>query len=1118
MVVGHIVPMGKVMKTRSRVRGLEQLRASLLGGAADRGSPDAAGQGISGVSQNTTSLPTVRTPLQSAPRARHARLARIRSVLLALATLPVLTAIAHAGWPTNFASEVVGTSWQQPVGIAFAPDDSLFVWEKGGRVWTVVNGLKSAQPVIDISEEVGDWRDHGMLGFAVDPDFVRNGRVYLGYVVDYHHLRWFGTPQYSPTTNEYFRDTIARVTSFALDPTTFVLDPNSRSVLVGESITTGIPICNQSHGMGSLVFGADKTLLVSCGESASYDAVDGGGPASGSSNTALAEGIIRPKEDVGAFRAQLVDSLSGKVLRIDRSTGNGVRSNPFYDAAHPRAPRSRVWALGLRNPFRMSLQPGTGVANPLLANPGTLWIGDVGWNAIEELDVCDAPGLDFGWPLHEGLEAQPGYAPQTTPNLDAPNPLFGTGSCGAAFFAFRDLLVQDTLGTPTWPNPCVPGQLVPTTIPLFEHARPIVDWGHGTVARARSYTGIDAAIELVGAPGSPVQGPQFQGTSAIGGAWITGSVYPPGYAGSYVFADYVGGWIRRFVPGAPHQILPFGSGVDVTGIVAVTVSPNTGLVHYIRYAESGGGSEVRRVVISPNLPPIAGAAPDRSFGPVPHAVAFSSAGSVDPEGAPLTYAWDFGDGATSTDPNPTHLYEAVADVTSQGMFVARVLEFVPPQPLGGGSVDPEVLRDGDFPPVGSNDSARQYDTYHAGAQGTFDWLGWSFATPHVFRSVTFQEGRQLPDGGWFDAWHVEVGDGATWTTVAGAVVTPPYPGANGISFETFRVDFVPTIGTQIRIAGIPGGSGHFVSAAELRVRAEDPALLAQPFRRDATLTVRDPLGASASAAILVSLNNTPPIVTITSPTDGSLYALGNPVNVPLTANVVDAEHGPSELACAWQTVLHHNAHTHPEPIDANCTTSSIITPEGCDGESYHFEILLTVTDAAGLSTTAVSRMYPDCTPLVVCAGDGSAAACPCGNFGGPGRGCENSLGTGGARLVATGSARTGADTLALAADGLPPAGSALFFQGDSALGGGQGTAFGDGLRCAGGSVRRLGVVSITAATAQIGGPAGISLSAVGLIPAAGGVRTYQTWYRNAAPFCTVETFNLTNGSTLTWIP
>jgi len=1041
----------------------------------------------------------------------------IRTALALLAATGATLGSARAQWPANFVSVPVGANWQQPVGVAFAPGGALFVWEKGGRVWSVVNGVKSAQPVLDLSEEVGDWRDHGLLGFAVDPAFASNGRVYAGYVVDYHHLRWFGTPQYSPTTNEYFRDTIARVARFALDPSTLALVPGTRTVLVGESMTTGIPVCNQSHGMGSLVFGEDGTLLVSCGDGASYEMVDDGGPAGGSSNTALAEGILRPKEDVGAFRAQLVDCLSGKVLRIDPGTGNGVRSNPFYDAAAPRAPRSRVWALGLRNPFRMSLQPGTGVADPLLADPGTLWIGDVGWNAYEELDVCDAPGLDFGWPLYEGLAVHAPYAALATPNLDAPNPLVGTGACATPFFAFRDLLVEDTLAAPSWPNPCDPLQQVPAAIPRFEHARPVVDWGHGTVARAKSYAGAVATIANVGAPGSPVQGPQWNGDSITGGAWYSGANYP-GYAGSYFFADYVGGWIRRFVPGSPAQALPFASGAEVDGLVHLSAAPGGGDLHFIRYAKTGGGSEVRRVAYSQNLPPVAVASPEVSFGPVPHTVQFSSTGSGDPEGQPLAYLWDFGDGTTSALANPTHVYEAVSDVTAAGTIVARVFELSPPHPLGGGNWNPEVLRDGDRPPVGSTDDARQYDTYHQGAQGNFDWLGYAFPGPRTFRAVVFQEGKHFPDGGWFDDWRVEVGDGTTWTTVSGAVTTPAYAGNNGLNYETYRVDFAPAVGTRIRIAGSPGGSADFISAGELRVLAEDPALLVQPTRRDVTLTVRDPLNATATATTLVSLNNTPPVVSITSPVDGSLYTLGAPTVIPLAASIADAEHAANQLACAWQTVLHHDEHTHPEPIDPNCATSTVITPEGCDGQTYHFEALLTVTDAAGLSTTVEAHLYPDCAPIVLCAGDGSGAACPCGNAGAVGRGCENSFGTGGGLLLATGSARTSNDTLTLSASGLTPAGAALFFQGDTALANGQGTVFGDGLRCAGGDVKRLAVVPVNGGSAGLGPATGTSLSAAGSIPAEGAVRTYQVWYRNAAPFCTAASFNLTNGVRVTWIP
>jgi glucose/arabinose dehydrogenase len=159
--------------------------------------------------------------------------------------------------------------------------------------------------------------------------------------------------------------------------------------------------------VGSLVFGEDGTLLVSCGDGASYSVVDKGGTISGSSNTGLADGIIKPKEDVGAYRAQLVDSHSGKVLRVDPATGDGVPSNPFYVANAPRSPRSRVWAMGLRNPFRMTMLPESGSHNPADAKPGTLYVGDVGWNDREELNVCDGRGQDFGWPVFEGMDIQP---------------------------------------------------------------------------------------------------------------------------------------------------------------------------------------------------------------------------------------------------------------------------------------------------------------------------------------------------------------------------------------------------------------------------------------------------------------------------------------------------------------------------------------------------------------------------------------------------------------------------------------------------------------------------------------------------------------------------------------
>jgi hypothetical protein len=72
------------------------------------------------------------------------------------------------------------------------------------------------------------------------------------------------------------------------------------------------------------------------------------------------------------------------LLRIDPVTGNGVSSNPYYSAAQPRSPKSRVWAFGLRNPYRFSIKPGTGSNNPAAGDVGEIFVGDVGWNTYEK--------------------------------------------------------------------------------------------------------------------------------------------------------------------------------------------------------------------------------------------------------------------------------------------------------------------------------------------------------------------------------------------------------------------------------------------------------------------------------------------------------------------------------------------------------------------------------------------------------------------------------------------------------------------------------------------------------------------------------------------------------------
>jgi hypothetical protein len=176
------------------------------------------------------------------------------------------------------------------------------------------------------------------------------------------------------------------------------------------------------------------------------------------------------------------------------------------------------------------------------------------------------------------------------------------------------------------------------------------------------------------------------------------------------------------------------------------------------------------------------------------------------------------------------------------------------------------------------------------------------------------------------------------------------------------------------------------------------------------------------------------------------------------------------------------------------------------------------TDAYGNTGSSIQRCFVASAVMAgtpYCAGDGSGTACPCGNSGAPGRGCANSLEPSGARLSGTGVASLAADTLVLAGAGMPNS-SALYFQGTSQVNGGNGAAFGDGLRCAGGTVFRLGT-QVNAGGASSTPQAGeLPISLRGAVGAPGSVRTYQIWYRNAASYCTVDTFNLSNGLVLTW--
>jgi hypothetical protein len=153
-----------------------------------------------------------------------------------------------------------------------------------------------------------------------------------------------------------------------------------------------------------------------------------------------------------------------------------------------------------------------------------------------------------------------------------------------------------------------------------------------------------------------------------------------------------------------------------------------------------------------------------------------------------------------------------------------------------------------------------------------------------------------------------------------------------------------------------------------------------------------------------------------------------------------------------------------------------------------------------------------------CSGDGTGTACPCGNNGTSGHGCPNSVDAAGALFAGSGHAVVSTDDVVLTASGMPTTASCLFFQGMTTSAGGAGVVFGDGLRCTAGSVIRFAPLTASAGSASYPTVTDPHVSVMGAVPASGGERFYQCWYRNSESFCTASMFNLTNGVRIVWLP
>jgi Tol biopolymer transport system component len=205
----------------------------------------------------------------------------------------------------------------------------------------------------------------------------------------------------------------------------------------------------------------------------------------------------------------------------------------------------------------------------------------------------------------------------------------------------------------------------------------------------------------------------------------------------------------------------------------------------------------------------------------------------------------------------------------------------------------------------------------------------------------------------------------------------------------------------------------------------------------------------------------------------------------------------------------------------NASSSSSISSDGHYVAFVSSATNLVSGDTNGFADVFVRDREATFTPF--CFGDGTGAACPCGNSGLAGRGCQNSASTGGAHLVAGGAPSLSADTLQFTSSGELPVSLSIFLQGSASI---AAVHYGDGLRCTGGLLKRLraenAVGGITVYPDGSETPVHTRSAALGDTIQPGFTRYYQVYYRDAnAAFCpspTGSTFNVSNGMTVVWAP
>ena len=328
----------------------------------------------------------------------------LRSILLAVVLLAAAPAAAAAIVPAGFQESTVWTGFVQP-------DD-----DRVRRRRARVRGARSAARIVSTTRSpirrrpwsrisrtpVHDFWDRGLLGMALDPEFT-NGRPYVYVLYTYNKdpsdatfPRW---PDNCPTPPGATAD--GCVVSGRLSR----LDARRRRDAADHRLVPAVP---EPLGRRPRVRprAARSTSRPATAPRSTSPTTARTARRSTRAATRAARRRRPPTAEGGALRSQDVRTAGdptggdGAILRVDPDTGAALPDNPGAGSADPMT--RRIVAHGFRNPFRLTLRPGT----------GEVWAGDVGWNEWEEIDRIAAPTAgvgNYGWPCYEGAGRMGSY-------------------------------------------------------------------------------------------------------------------------------------------------------------------------------------------------------------------------------------------------------------------------------------------------------------------------------------------------------------------------------------------------------------------------------------------------------------------------------------------------------------------------------------------------------------------------------------------------------------------------------------------------------------------------------------------------------------------------------------